>query len=48
MCSSGPQPFCISFMEDKFSMDGAGGMFQGYYIYYATNDLTGGRAQVVR
>ena len=40
--------FGTRFMGDKFSMDEAGGMFQGYYVYYATNDLTGGRAQAVR
>ena len=42
----------ISFMEDNFSMDRGGGnglgMIQAHYIYYATADMTGGQAQVVR
>ena len=42
----------ISFMEDNFSMDRGGGnglgMIQAHYIYYATTDMTGGQAQVVR
>ena len=39
-------------MEDNFSMDMyvhvmALGRFKVHYVYYATADLTGGRAQVV-
>ena len=42
----------ISFVEENFSMDRDGGnglgMIQAPYIYYATDDVAGGRAQVLR